>query len=1538
MSRWEDPRTQLAVAGVALAALLGPLLVADGVDVPDDALYYALPSWEWLRHALATGTSPWWVPGKLGGVSLFADVVPMGPFYPGVLPGLVAPALPALLVVTILHGIGTFVATRWAVRVHGASSASATIAGLAIAVGPIGASAVIDAQFDSWPAFVWFPVVLGCLHLAAEAEGRRRRRLLAAGGAAIALLLLGTHLRVAATAGAALALWAVVRGRDLRGAAIAGGLGLLAGAPGYVPMLLELGEAGARGGGLPVDQALGLGNLAGWLAPTPRVLVRDLTPGPVLAVAFVLGALRVVPLRDRRMVLWALLLFGAGASAVPGLRWVFAPLRVVSSPVDLVYAALALYPAAILGAQALDRLTEIPAPALVRRLRAGAAPMAVLGLFALATLARPLARWLLGSEAPVGTSALGAAQAAATLALVVVIFRSVESADRRRGLLLLVAAADVALFSIRAHAVVPSTPLVPASAIRTDPALLADGYLDIQDLAQGFDSALTAAGEADVRTGVEWDVRVPEIDAPAQQADLLGRAIPPHYGVATGIRGVAGRSKLPPARQIAALTPLADQLQTVQGDDDVLRALFGTPDGLGTRTMALHAVPVAVWGDEIAFRSPAPPPPCWFPTRWERVDDPSARVEASLAAGLELGVLESADSPGLPGGATCSVDGGRVVVRADREVVVVLPERTHAGRRAETASGTLRTFPVNQVQTGVVVPAGTTSFRLRFRPPGLVGTLAAGAVGWMLLLGLGAGLPRRDPRTTLTALALTAVLAGTLAAPAAAAELRGSVAPLDPSSTHEVLVVGSLDLAEPPLATVPVREDGTWVAEYDEPDGDVWVFLRQRILRPDGPTVTFHLPHDLAPVPPRGPRGFVRFRALPRGPALARADGGPLAGWWMAPVLLVLLLYGGGLLGLRLLRPAAPAPGPGPRTASIGPGAGRRTGAPRAGGEAPPMVPGERMGLIAILVAAAIARIPRLVSGPLELIEHTYGPGSRRIVPVDVDGTIATPLGERVLQAVLEPASLEVTHPPLWHALLSGIGAITDAAWALRLPSFAASLATVWVLHRLLRRVDPTAGLLAAGLYALTATGVHPGADATPYAFTALVSVGSIELMIRALEQGTPGSWRAWVGCLVAGFLCHYTVAILGAAQVVAVSVFVARRRDDPRWAEAGRSALKAALLLAPLPLGWSFLHFASFATVALDTRLFASVYPLDPGRWAFLGEFATVTAGAHPGDGPGGALLGFGLAAVGLVAVLRRDAQIGLLLLAAAAAWAGGTFFFHANLVDHLDGRVFYGFRWVSWFAPLLMGCGALGVVFAFRAGRVERLLVVAAGLLWTLSAFRLAIAPAASPRPAYDDAADRILAELADRDAVAVLPLWGQRGPLSHYLTRGDARLVDREDGVAWEIDGKRVFLEAIDEALPFETSATNGHFHRLWVGVVDERMFGRAKFSADAAARALQWADDHLLPDGSWSFEHLELRRYRVPPTPPGRVRVTDPSEDMRSVRFLEPNAPTCTDQGLEEGAEPRHRLNVRIVSPGGRVHAETIEGGPCTDPPPEVFFDL
>ena len=94
---------QLLLAVAAVGVVGGPSLLGEGVDIPDDALYYMVPAWDWLRTAVTSGQSIWFVPGKLGGTSLYVDVVPMGPLYPAWLLALILPTVTALGVASVLQ-------------------------------------------------------------------------------------------------------------------------------------------------------------------------------------------------------------------------------------------------------------------------------------------------------------------------------------------------------------------------------------------------------------------------------------------------------------------------------------------------------------------------------------------------------------------------------------------------------------------------------------------------------------------------------------------------------------------------------------------------------------------------------------------------------------------------------------------------------------------------------------------------------------------------------------------------------------------------------------------------------------------------------------------------------------------------------------------------------------------------------------------------------------------------------------------------------------------------------------------------------------------------------------------------------------------------------------------------------------------------------------------------------------------------------------------------------------------------------------------
>ncbi len=1607
-------RARIALAAAATAVLAAPLLWGDGIDYPDDALYYIVASWEWLHRAAADGLSPWFVPGKLGGVSLFADTVPMGPFYPASWLALVLPVVPALGIATLIHAIGTLFAVRWMARVYGAHEHSATLAGAAVVLGPLGSTALIDYQVDAWPTFLWLPVVLGCTERAARArsEGRTARlRWIGLGGIALAALLLGSHLRVAAAGVGVVCLWTFVRWRDLPGALAIVASGLVAGAPGYVPMLLE--ARTAADGMAPallsghVEQALGLPAAAGWLSPAVLAVGRDISLGTVLGLATLAGLSAGGPggRRDSLRMGIAVAILVLAGSHLPGVRVVFAPLLVVSWPVNVVWPVLATYPAAILAARGLDRLVSLEPDQRARWLR-GSASLA-LGLLAGASVLRvALGPDTFPSRYTFWLQVLSLAQAVLFGGVALGLLLRPRPGSRLPDLLFAVVLADLVLFGVRAHLAVPSTPLQAAgTALAGDPDLIADGYLDIQDLASGFDSAITESWTAEsdpmepgMATGSdgharEEEIALPEHDGPAMQADLTGRTWPPHLGMALGVRGLSGRSKLTPERQMAALRPLAEAVHDTGAVAYVLQQLFGHPGSLGATTMALHGIPTAVWGDVIAFQVREVTPLCYAPVRADLVEDRDERVRRLLTnagridrrpALLEAPLPASLPEPRAPPEHLSCREEGITDVSSRMGALVVRRERWHPGWRVRLEDGTrLPTFPVNQVHLGVVVPDGTHRLSYRFVPPGLVPSMAAAAIGWALLglLVLGRRRPRRPRRRPRrSAVAALALLMLCLAAPAQAATVEGTVRGWSPRASYEVQLRGSLDLAgAAPLAVAEVApETGAFRLEVSG-EGDGWLFLRQRVEPDEGAPFQLFVPWDLEPFALEAPPERVDLTSVSPLMATLRQQGRPVPFWWLVPAFAAILLFGLGLLlrwailwqlttvaQAKVVVEALRHPDRQPRPIEP-PLRHDRKAAPRAKLPRPPPPSQPELRSVAVLLVLSLAlRLRGLFGGSLDLLEHTYGPGTRRI---EEAASGLSGLGS-ALGSLFPPSSVEVTHPPLYHWLLSVLGLFSDAEWLIRAPALAASLATVWLLWRLMRRISPGVGLLAAGLFAVVAPAIHFGHDATPYALIGLVAVASLEQLLRALEEGSTRAWLRWFGLFVVSFLCHYATAFFALAQVASVGVSALLRIRSAAWAGAVHRATGAALLLAPIPLLWSLVHFAWFDPVAVDTRLFATVYPRDPGGLSFVSRFAAVTCGVSPTDVLGAAALGL-LALRGLLVVYLRDRQLGLALLGMLGAFFGGVLFFWAEQVRTLDGHVFWGFRWVSWMVPPLMGLAAAGAVGSLLpgAGRrdpegVRRGRWVGIGLrglllaAWALSALPFALRlDDHTTRPDYAAAAEHIAAELQDRDAVITLPAWGQRGPLTWYLGRaGDGRFVELPDGaMGWDFGGRSVFLEAGHEGFPFESSARNAWLDRLWLLEVDERMFGQPKFDPDVARRAVDWAKRNLVLEAETEVGQIRILRFR---RRPGDLILTDrlsfgpPELDPRGLPWLEPNSVGC--QEGQDGEPATWQFNVRVPLEGDRVRARVddgdydqrpdpghwsaiVEGGPCSEDAPVLYLE-
>ena len=1504
----------LAIAVLLVAAAGVPGLFGEGVDIPDDALYYSIPAWEWLAHALGSGDSPWYVPGKLGGISLFADVVPFGPFYPAIVLVLLPPVL-GLGIAALLHALGTFFAVRWLARLRGATEPSSILAGAAVVLGPLGAAAFIDYQVDTWATFLWFPVVLGCLE---KASGASRRRWIAAGGAALALLILGSHLRLSAASCAALGLWGVVRGRDLRGFVAVFVLGVIGGAPGFVPMLLEsrIDAAGSLLAALtsPPGQALGLASIPGWLVPNAFVVDRDIGVGVALGV----GLLALRPKgADRRLAVWVALLVLAG-TRIPLVQLLFAPLTLLSHPVNLVYPGLASIPLAVLAARGFDRLLAGRPATRTRALQLGAA------LLALAALRVALDLGFHSAHAR-AIGALGVLQAAVALGLVArLLMRPGRSRTRAARLVFFVALADLAGFTLRAQLAVPSEPLQDLG--RGLPAL-SQPHLDLQELSSAWDSRFAAAqaeaadpllaaerahAPAAERDEVENNTSAIEIDGPAMQAELLHRARPAHQALATGHFELAGRSKIPPRRQLDALAPLSEAIHDVRAVEYVLQSVFATPGAVGTRTAALHGVERASWGDVVAFELPPPPPACYAADAAEVVDEPAERMRRLLDRPAGAGPALVEEPIGPLGPAEVSCDAGGLSATSDGPALAVRRLRWHPGWTVRDAEGRrYDTVPVNQVHTGVLLPGGSHRLEFRFQPPGLRASLAAGALAWLTLALLAFGPPRRAGALLLGAGLLVPALLAPAAAQATA--ISGRVAGWSPHASYRVTLVDDLDLTadRPPIASAAVADGGAFDLTYPERSGDAWLLLHEEVPVDGGPDLLFVRPLDLLPFDAAAPPDGPVLRGVPPGMAKLRASGTPVPAFWLVPSVSAVLLFGFGLLVLWAVRwrlDAAsgarqlvavlrkePAPPPLPprildhRAAPL-------AKAPR------PAPPGrrEQLALGAVLAVGAGLRLPGLW-GSFELLEHTYGPGTARIAAE------SPALLDALVQGLTRPGSVEVTHPPLYHWLLALLGTLSQHEALLRLPAFAFSLGTLVLVWRLGRRISVPAALAGAAAFAFAGPAVHFGRDATPYALVGFVCLAAVHRFLRALASGRRLHWAQGWGLLAVGFLCHYTVAFFGAAIVLALGVLALARLRSEAWLGAIHRGTQTLMWAAPLPLLWLLVHFAWFTPVALDTQLFADTYPHDPGLAVFLSRFVAVGCGVAPST-PWGALALLLLAGRGLLVCLREDRPLGLLLLSMVGAFLGGAVFLHGNLVTLLGGRIFWGFRWVSWFLPVMALLGGVGLL---AGGGSRRARGVRAGLAltWVVAAALLTLRlPEATNRPDYRAAARFLESEFEHRDAVATLPLWGQQGPLTWYLTRDGEASYGEIDGVeAWRFGDKAVFLEALDEELPAQSSLLNAHVERWWLAVVDEQVFDHPKFSPEVAAALIADAGGVLVSDGRWRFAGIELHRFRRPALEPPRS-VTADRRTLASRRWLEPNTGTCVAE--EEGEEGRWLARVRV----------------------------
>jgi 4-amino-4-deoxy-L-arabinose transferase-like glycosyltransferase len=215
---------------------------------------------------------------------------------------------------------------------------------------------------------------------------------------------------------------------------------------------------------------------------------------------------------------------------------------------------------------------------------------------------------------------------------------------------------------------------------------------------------------------------------------------------------------------------------------------------------------------------------------------------------------------------------------------------------------------------------------------------------------------------------------------------------------------------------------------------------------------------------------------------------------------------------------------------------------------------------------AALLVVMMLVGGGMRL----YGLG-RESLWVDEGYTAylsrLTPAGyiddvQHTVRNILPPLYFSLMH--YWTALV-GSSEVT-----LRLPSVVAGVLAVPLLYALMARLfDPVAGLLGAAALTLSPFQLYFSQEARMYALLALLSIGSLYLLVRLLEEG-----RGWqvVALAVTDALVVYTHHY-GALLLIAEAGFVVVRvlsRDLGR-----RMALRwllSRLVLGVLVLPWALI------------------------------------------------------------------------------------------------------------------------------------------------------------------------------------------------------------------------------------------------------------------------------------------------------------------------------------------------------------------------------
>ena len=523
-------------------------------------------------------------------------------------PRVSSPIFPAALALPLamsLHALGVWLAVLF--------SGVPTRSGLLprpshdrVSLGPLVTVAFVEVQADAITCYLWFSLALASHRRASPADGKTARLAGAGAFAAyIGMLLLSSHFRWAAATCGALGLWVLLSRRHIALFVGAMLVGVAAGSPGFLPLLMEirlnaedLNRLSVLAG--PDHEPFTLWNLSGWMSPKPHWMSRDYSLGAVLGIAILAGLAQVRARGLGTVTLFGSILMAAAISpSVPGLRWIFLPLLVLTHPINLFYAVIALIlspcPPGIL-----DRLIEREPPPLLKS--AGVLIPALV-----------LMQW--GSSPP-----------------------AIEAFRRSR--------------SDRSAHLSPSGPrrLHPLLGPHEGPSKTSGSRIAILLLDLTHHRSTHASIPSHRWTLPRTDPNPPRIcrwprrsqrhsrppallydsadmtDAPEElleslrstSSELLSRSIR-NAGVALGLRSLSGRARVL-SRSIELMSSLTEELRARQGDEEATRALFD-PGSFGRWLLQTARVEVVADSGGPIARVPDGAPLCYAPAEASRIDE-----------------------------------------------------------------------------------------------------------------------------------------------------------------------------------------------------------------------------------------------------------------------------------------------------------------------------------------------------------------------------------------------------------------------------------------------------------------------------------------------------------------------------------------------------------------------------------------------------------------------------------------------------------------------------------------------------------------------------------------------------------------------------------------------------------------------------------------------------------------------------------------------------------------------------------------------------